>query len=159
MFDWWVRHTEVSLQSDANTKNLNPRSHILSVSYVTLWSKVILEKLTGFQPVKKFPVFYRTRRFITAFTSAHRLSLSYVTDQISPKYFQLHRFSSLISSSGRSIRPSVRHILSSSFCYPSALASSTAEVVYNLIRTTSVNLEFRIGPSQTLHTTAQNKTS
>ena len=35
-----------------------------------------LEKLTGFQPVKKFPTFYGTRRFITAFTSARHLFLS-----------------------------------------------------------------------------------
>jgi hypothetical protein len=37
---------------------------------------VLLEKLTGYQPVKKFPTFYGTRRFITAFTSARHLSLS-----------------------------------------------------------------------------------
>jgi hypothetical protein len=126
---------------------------------LTVWSTVLLEKLTGFQLVKKFPVFYGARRFITAFTSAHHLSLSNVTDQISPKSFQLHRFSSLISSSGTSIRPSVRHFLSSSCCsYTSSLASSAAEVVYNLIWTTSVNLEFMIGPSQILHTTAQKRT-
>jgi len=41
--------------------------------YTTLWSRV-LEKLTGFQLVKKFPAFYGTRRFITAFTSACHLS-------------------------------------------------------------------------------------
>jgi len=35
----------------------------------TPWSTV-LEKLTGFQLVKKFPTFYRTRRLITAFTIA-----------------------------------------------------------------------------------------
>ena len=40
------------------------------------WSKVLLEKLTGSQPVKKFPTFYGTWRFITAFTSVHHLSLS-----------------------------------------------------------------------------------
>ena len=34
------------------------------------------EKLTGFQLVKKFPAFYGTRRFITAFKSARHLSLS-----------------------------------------------------------------------------------
>ena len=34
------------------------------------------EKLTGFQLVKKFPAFYGTRKFITAVTSAHYLSLS-----------------------------------------------------------------------------------
>ena len=35
-----------------------------------------LEKLTGSQLVKKFPVFYGTRRFITAFLGARHLSLS-----------------------------------------------------------------------------------
>ena len=39
--------------------------------------RVLLEKLTGFHLVKKFPAFYGTRRFITAFTSAHHLSLSW----------------------------------------------------------------------------------
>jgi len=42
----------------------------------TSWSRVFLEKLTGSQPVKKFPTFYGTWKFITAFTSAHHLSLS-----------------------------------------------------------------------------------
>ena len=42
---------------------------------LTPWSTV-LQKLTGFQIVKKFPTFYGTRRFITAFTSACHLSLS-----------------------------------------------------------------------------------
>ena len=37
---------------------------------LTPWSRVLLEKLTGFQLIKKFPVFYGTRRFITAFTNA-----------------------------------------------------------------------------------------
>ena len=40
-------------------------------------SGVLLEKLTGSQPVKKFPAFYGTRRFINAFTSAQHLSLSW----------------------------------------------------------------------------------
>ena len=34
---------------------------------LTPWSRILLEKLTGPQPVKKFPQFYGTRRFITAF--------------------------------------------------------------------------------------------
>ena len=42
----------------------------------TPWSRVLLEKLTGSQLVKKFPSFYETRRFITALTSARQLSLS-----------------------------------------------------------------------------------
>jgi len=40
------------------------------------WSRVLLEKLTGLQLVKKFPAFYGTRMFITALTSASHLSLS-----------------------------------------------------------------------------------
>jgi len=43
---------------------------------LTPWSRVLLDKLTGFQLVKKFPAFYETRMFITAFTSSHHLSLS-----------------------------------------------------------------------------------
>ena len=43
---------------------------------VTLWSRFLLEKLTISQPVKKFPTFYETRMFITAFISARHLSLS-----------------------------------------------------------------------------------
>jgi len=43
---------------------------------LTPCSTVLLEKLTGSQLVKKFPAFYGTRRFITAFTRAHHLSLS-----------------------------------------------------------------------------------
>jgi len=41
------------------------------------WGKVLLEKLTSSQLVTKFPAFYGTRRFITAFTSACHLSLSW----------------------------------------------------------------------------------
>jgi len=43
---------------------------------LTPWSRVLLEKLTGSQLVKKFPAFYGTRRIIIAFTSARHLSLS-----------------------------------------------------------------------------------
>ena len=43
---------------------------------LTPWCRVLLEKLTGLQLVKKFPTFHRTQRFITALTSASQLSLS-----------------------------------------------------------------------------------
>jgi len=43
------------------------------------WCRVLLEKLTSLQLVKQFPAFYGTRRFITAFTSAHHLSLSWAS--------------------------------------------------------------------------------
>jgi len=45
----------------------------------TPWSRVLLEKLTGSQPVKKFPAIYGTLRFITAFTSVRHLSLSWAS--------------------------------------------------------------------------------
>ena len=48
------------------------------VTYL-LHGAVLLEKLTGSQPVKKFPSFYETRIFITAFTSARHLFLSWAS--------------------------------------------------------------------------------
>ena len=46
---------------------------------LTPWSRVLLEKLSGLQLVKKFPAFYGARRFITALTSARHLSLSWAS--------------------------------------------------------------------------------
>jgi hypothetical protein len=55
-------------------------SEWLVFSYLlTPYSRVLLEKLTGLQQVKKFPAFYRTRRFITTVTSARHLSLSWAS--------------------------------------------------------------------------------
>ena len=48
---------------------------VLHFTYL-LHAAVLLEKLTGSHLVKKFPTFYGTRKFITAFTRAHHLSLS-----------------------------------------------------------------------------------
>ena len=42
---------------------------------LTPWCRVLLEKLTGLQLVKKFPAFHGTRRFITALTSFSHLSI------------------------------------------------------------------------------------
>jgi len=59
-----VRSTVLSpLQSD-------PSCGCLLTYLLTPWSRVLLEKLTGFQLVKKFSAFYGTRRIITAFTHA-----------------------------------------------------------------------------------------
>ena len=44
---------------------------------LTPWCRVLLEKLTGLQLVKKFPAFHGTRRFITALTSLRHLSVSW----------------------------------------------------------------------------------
>ena len=51
---------------------------LLILTYLlTPWCRVLLEKLTGLQLVKKFPAFHRTRRFITTLTSVRHLSLSW----------------------------------------------------------------------------------
>ena len=73
---------------------------------------MLLEKLTGSQPVKKFPTFYGTRRFITAFTSARHLSLSWAS---SIQYMPLH------PSSWRSILMLSSHLC---LCLPSGLFPS-----------------------------------
>ena len=46
---------------------------------LTPWCRVLLEKLTGLQLVKKFPAFYGSRRFITALTSVRHLSVSWAS--------------------------------------------------------------------------------
>jgi len=51
----------------------------LTYLLITPWKRVLLEKVTGSQLVKKFPAFYGSRRFITAFTSVRHLSLSWAT--------------------------------------------------------------------------------
>ena len=49
-----------------------------NVTYLlTPWCRVLFEKLTGLQLVKKLPAFYGTQRFITALKSARHLSLSW----------------------------------------------------------------------------------
>jgi len=46
---------------------------------LTPWCRTLPENLTGLELVKKFPAFYGTRTFITAFTSARQLSLPSAT--------------------------------------------------------------------------------
>ena len=61
-------------------------THSLTHS-LTPCSTVLLEKLTDSQLVNKFPTFYGTRRFITAFTSVRHLSLSWASSiQSTPPY-------------------------------------------------------------------------
>jgi len=49
----------------------------VDIYLITPWSRVLLEKLTGSQLVKKFPTLYGTQRFITAFASTRHLSISW----------------------------------------------------------------------------------
>ena len=52
----------------------------IEFSYLlTPWCRVLLEKLTGLQLVKKFPAFHGTRRFVTALTTVRHLSLSWAS--------------------------------------------------------------------------------
>ena len=53
------------------------RKHTKLTYLLTPWCRVLLQKLTGLQLIKKFPAFYGTRRFITALTSVRHLSLSW----------------------------------------------------------------------------------
>ena len=53
--------------------------YVILTYLLTPWCRVLLEKLTGLQLVKKFPAFLETRRFITALTSVRQLSLSWAS--------------------------------------------------------------------------------
>ena len=55
-----------------DVKNWNIETYLL-----TPWCRVLLEKLTGLQLVKKFHAFHGTRRLITSLTSVRHLSLSW----------------------------------------------------------------------------------
>ena len=57
--------------------NLDPLLN--NATLLTPWCRVLLEKLTGLQLVKKFPAFYGIPRFITALTSFRHLSLSWAS--------------------------------------------------------------------------------
>ena len=67
---------------DASDIQQQHAMNVLSVTYsflLTPWCRVILEKLTGLQLVKKFPAFHGTQRFITALTNVRHLSLSWAS--------------------------------------------------------------------------------
>ena len=58
----------------------NENTNARSITYLlTPWSTVLLENLTGFQLLKKLPSFYGTRKFITVFTSARHMFLSWAS--------------------------------------------------------------------------------
>jgi len=61
--------------------NKSTRCFCLAIHLITSLPRgvVLLEKVTGSQLVKKFPTFYGTRRFNTAFIRARHLALSCAT--------------------------------------------------------------------------------
>ena len=70
----------------------------LMMSIVTPCSRV-LEKLTGYQLVKKFPLFYGTPRFITVFTTTRHLPISSARSiQSMPSHPTSWRFILILSS-------------------------------------------------------------
>ena len=58
---------------------LHRLTNYLLTYLLTPWCRVLLEKLTGLQLVKKFSAFHGTRRFITALTSVRHLFLSWAS--------------------------------------------------------------------------------
>ena len=60
--------------------NKHRHKYIYILTYLlTPWCRVLLEKPTGLQRVKKFTAFHGTRMFITALTSVRQLSLSWAS--------------------------------------------------------------------------------
>ena len=84
--------------------------------------RVLLEKLTGLQLDKKFPAFHGTRRFITALTSVHHLSLSWASPvQLPYKIFYCFvHWVTLISKTVRIITANLSFTL---FCLLSSIAT------------------------------------
>jgi hypothetical protein len=66
----------------------------IDYSILTPWSRVLLEKLIDDQIVTKYPAFYASRRFTTAFKSVRHLSL---VD------YKIYIFMSLVSSSSSAL--------------------------------------------------------
>ena len=65
--------------SDSSFTSFSIRQHSSLTYLLTPWRRVLLEKLTGLQLVKKFPTFHGTRRSITPLTSVRHLSLSWAS--------------------------------------------------------------------------------
>ena len=71
----------VCCRPDSRVNFIRPTDYFMHhMGYLlTPWCRILLEKLTGLQLVKKFPAFHGTRRFITALTSVRQLSLSWAS--------------------------------------------------------------------------------
>ena len=103
--DWTNKHSFISnIQQDWADTSL----HFYLLTYLlTPRSRILLEKLTSSQLVKKFPAFYGIRKFITAFTTARHLSLSWASSiQSMPSHPTLWRPILILSSHLRMGLPS-----------------------------------------------------
>jgi len=93
-------------------KRLMTTTMVMIMRIVTPWSRALPEKLTGLQPVTKFPAFYGTRKFITALTTVRHRSLPLARSiQSMPSHPTFWR-SSLILSSHLRLGPPSGHFLS-----------------------------------------------
>ena len=72
----WDKHLKVLCGDAYSLTQSSSNAHQLDIYLLTPWSRVLLEKLTGFAANKKFPAFYGTQNFITVLTSTRHLSLS-----------------------------------------------------------------------------------
>ena len=70
-----LEHVQIN---DTRRVTYKPNTSVLPY-LLTPCCRVLLEKLTGLQLVKKFPGFHGTRRFITALTSVRHLYLSWAS--------------------------------------------------------------------------------
>ena len=77
MYLWYKPHLK-SVHKSSATDTCIDNTYFLTY-LLTPWCRVLPEKLTGLQLVKKFPAFHGTRRFITALTSVRHLSLSWAS--------------------------------------------------------------------------------
>jgi len=95
------------------------------------WSRVLLEKLTGFQLVKKFPTYYGTRRFIMAVTSAHH-PLVPILCQLNPAHTPTAHF--------LKIQLNIIHLGLPSSLFPSGFPTNTLYMpLFSPIRDTCPN--------------------
>ena len=81
---WWILHNEEALVHwgllrHGKIKGLQSKLTYLITYLLNPWNRVLPEKLTDLQLVKKYPVFYGTRRFITVFTRSRYLFLSWAS--------------------------------------------------------------------------------
>ena len=72
----WVSKPLPEVYNATSQRRLTVSTSPIYTYLLTPWCRVLLEKLTSLQLVKKFPAFYGTRRFLTALTSVRYLSLS-----------------------------------------------------------------------------------
>ena len=76
---WWVLYQHQRVRTCMGYQYSCRLSQAIRYYLITPWCRVLLEKLTGLQLIKKFPAFHWTRRFITALTRVSHLSLSWAS--------------------------------------------------------------------------------